>query len=107
LSVAFSLLTIHQGSGSSHHQPAHPDGLAQALSPYRKDKPFWQLPGSKKEMGMIGKQYPPITGGLGFSKQRSQAIKKLLPILLVPKYLSTLYPPYHNVMKNTGSVESG
>jgi len=38
---------------------------------------------------------------LGLSKQLSQAIQKVLPILLVSKYLSTLYPPDHNVMKNT------
>jgi len=58
-------------------------------------------------MGVIRKQYPPITGRFGFSKQLSQAIQKVLPILLVSKYLSTLYPPDHNVMKNTGSVEPG
>jgi len=41
---------------------------------------------------------------LGLIKQLSQAIRKLLPILLVSKYLSTLYAPDQNVMKNTGSL---
>jgi len=55
-------------------------------------------------MGVIRKEYPAITGRLGFRKQRSQAIKKVLPILVVLKYPSMLYPPDHNVMKNTGSL---
>jgi hypothetical protein len=57
-------------------------------------------------MGVIRDQYPPITGRLAFRKQLSQTIKEVLPILVVSKYLSTLYAPDHNVMKNTGSVQS-
>ncbi|MFO8162954.1 MAG: hypothetical protein R6T98_00280 [Desulfatiglandales bacterium] len=62
------------------------------------------LAGSKQEM--IRDQYPPITGRLGFRKQHSQTIKEVLPILVVPKYLSTLYAPDHNMMKDTGSIQS-
>jgi len=58
-------------------------------------------------MGVIRKKYPPITGRFGFSKQLSQAIQKVRSILLVSKYLSTLYAPDDNVMKDTGSVEPG
>jgi len=47
------------------------------------------------------------TWGLGFRKHLSQIIKKALPILVVLKYLSTLYPPYLSMMKKTGGVESG
>jgi len=53
-------------------------------------------------MGVIRKQYPPITGRLGFSKQVSQAIHKVLPILLVSKYLSEPYRPDQNVIKTPG-----
>jgi hypothetical protein len=40
----------------------------------------------------------------GLSKQLSQAIQKVLSILLISKYLSTLYPTDHNMMKNTGGL---
>jgi hypothetical protein len=55
-------------------------------------------------MGMIREEYPPITARLGFMKQLSQTIKEVLPILVVSKYLSTLYPPDHDMVHNTRSL---
>jgi hypothetical protein len=62
------------------------------------------IAGAKKKMGMIGNQRPRKTGYPSHWQKPLQARKKILPVGIVPKYLSALDPPDHDVMKGGGSV---
>jgi hypothetical protein len=55
-------------------------------------------------MSMIGNQRPSKTGYPSHWQKPLQARKKILPVGIVPKYLSALDPPDHDVMKGGGSV---
>jgi len=57
-------------------------------------------------MGVIGKKCPAVTTGPGFWKQFTQPIQKVLTVFFVPKYLSTLDPTNHDVIKNSSSVKA-
>jgi hypothetical protein len=58
-------------------------------------------------MGMIGDEYPCIAGCLGLGQEFCESLKEIFPILVVSEYLTTLYPPDHDVMQYTGSIEPG
>ena len=57
-------------------------------------------------MGMVGDEPPCVTGGLGLGKELSQAVQHILLILIIYEYLSTLYPPDHDVVQDTGRVQA-
>ena len=62
--------------------------------------------GSEKEMGMVGNEHPGITCRLGLREQFCEAVEKIFAILVVSEDLSTLYSPDHDVMQDSGCVES-
>jgi hypothetical protein len=60
--------------------------------------------GSKKKMCVIRHKYPCVTCSFRHRQEFCQAIEEILSITVVYKYLSTLYPPDHNVVQNTWRV---
>ena len=56
-------------------------------------------------MGMVLYEHPRITGSLSLGQEFCQAIEKIFSIPVVYEYLSTLYPPDHDVMQHTGRVQ--
>jgi hypothetical protein len=55
---------------------------------------------------MIENKRPWKTGCLGHGQEFFQTRQKFFPIVIVFKYLSSLYPPDDNVMHYTGSIKS-
>ena len=78
------------------------DGITSKETPHQGGDGC--IAGSKKKMGMIGNQRPSKTGYPSHWQKPLQARKKILPVGIVPKYLSALNPPDHDVMKGGGSV---
>jgi hypothetical protein len=58
-------------------------------------------------MRMVGHQDPCIARRFRRRNKRGEALDKVLVIVLVQEYLSTLYPKDHEVVQNTGFVETG
>jgi len=83
-----------EADGVSRKQPSHERG--------KGDKP-----GSKEEMGVIGKEHPCVTGGLGLGQKFRRTRQEILPIPVVYEDLSTLNTPDHDVVQDTGRVQAG
>ena len=61
-------------------------------------------PGSDQKMGMIVQKSPCIAGAFCFGQEGLQADNKIVPVLIVPEYLSAFYATYDDVMQNTGGI---
>ena len=55
-----------------------------------------------KNVIWVCNEHPSITGRPGLRQEICRALKKIFAILIFSKYLSTLYPPDHEAMQNTG-----
>ena len=44
--------------------------------------------------------------GLSLGQELSQVVQHIFPILIICEYLSTLYPPDHDVVQNTGRAQA-
>jgi hypothetical protein len=62
---------------------------------------------SQEKVGMMRYQSPGITGHLGFGNEILKTGQKVILVVAVPEYSSSLNASYTNVVENTGSVSSG
>lgn len=61
---------------------------------------------SKQKMGVVRDEHPRITVRLSLRQEFCQAIEEIPSIPVVYEYLSTLYPPDHDVMQHTGRLSA-
>jgi hypothetical protein len=78
------------------------DGIARKEPSHQRSKGSKSC--SKQKVCMILDEYPCVTGCFSLGQEFCQALKEILSIPIVYKYLSTLYPPNHDMVQNTGSV---
>ena len=55
---------------------------------------------------MIWDEGPRVTGSFSLGQELRKTLKEILPVPVVYEDLSTVYPPDHDVVQNTGGVES-
>ena len=55
---------------------------------------------------MVREERPCVTGGLSLGQELSQAVQHIFPIFIIREYLSTLYPPDHDLVQDTGRVQA-
>ena len=58
-------------------------------------------------MGVIRHEYPCIALGLGFRQENRKPFNKVFTIFIIIEYPSALYSPYHDMMQEAGTIESG
>ena len=56
-------------------------------------------------MGVVRDEHPRVTVRLSLGQDSCQTIQEIPSIPVVYEYLSTLYPPDHDVMQHTGRVQ--
>ena len=66
----------------------------------------WYRSGAKKKMSMIGYQNPRVARGFRLRNKHCKALHNILVIFRVQEYLTTLYPPDHDVVQNTRRVKT-
>jgi len=64
-------------------------------------------PGSDQKMGMIVQKSPCIAGAFCFGQEGLQAVNEIVPVLVVPEYLSAFNATYDDVVQYTGGIEAG
>ena len=64
------------------------------------------LAGAHKEVGVVWQKRPGIAGGFSLQKKTSETLEKILPVPGISEDLSTLDPPDHDMVKNTGSIKA-
>jgi hypothetical protein len=80
------------------------DGVARKESSHYRRK--GDSSGSKPEMGVIWHEHPCVTVRFSLRQEFRQSIKEILAIPIVEKYLSTLCPPDHDMVQNTGYIQA-
>jgi hypothetical protein len=63
--------------------------------------------GFKQNMNMVWHQSPGKTWRTGLGQNNSQPFQKIVPVIVIVKYLSALYAPDNNVMQGAGRVYAG
>ena len=58
-------------------------------------------------MGVIRHEYPCIALGFGFRQENRKPFNKVFTIFIIIEYPSALYSPYHDMMQEAGTIESG
>ena len=64
-------------------------------------------PGSDQKMGMIVQKSPCIAAAFCFGQEGLQAVNEIVPVLIVPEYISAFNATYDDVVQNTGSIQAG
>jgi len=67
----------------------------------------WYPTSAKKKMSMVRHQNPRIASGFRLRNKHGEAPQKILVIFRVHEYLTTLYPPDHDVVQHTGRIKTG
>ncbi len=66
----------------------------------------WWLLRLEEEVKMVREERPSIAGRTCFSKDTAEAIKKALPVGIIPKNSSAFYPPTYQVVKGFRGINA-
>lgn len=64
------------------------------------------IAGLEEEVKMVREERPRIAWRTCFSEDAAEAIKKALPVGIIPKNRSALYPPAYQVVKGSRSINA-
>ncbi len=80
------------------------DHVSGEESPHERGDPGRAA--SEEEVRMVGDQRPCVAGSPSLRKEKSQAIKEIVPVFIGPEDFPPLYPTDHHVVQDSRCIEA-